>query len=165
MDETYVINQDLTFNEFFSSSLLIISKSKAIKKLFIVSLLPFCIDLLISLLMFLSSGFKFEYSFIFLLAFPLLLGCFIILFLLFKSIFHLRNNQDVIYTFNHWGIEKKGDKFKILIPWRQVQKYYETNSFFLFFSNEDIPIIQKKMFKDSNELNNFKNFINAKHSN
>ena len=70
---------------------------------------------------------------------------------------HLKN---VTYKFTHWGMEKTGNGIEFTRPWRGFQKYIETKSFFLLYiADADAHFIQKRMFKNSEEIDEFRNFL------
>ncbi|MBS1934789.1 MAG: YcxB family protein [Bacteroidetes bacterium] len=63
------------------------------------------------------------------------------------------------YEFTHWGITRNGEKTEFSKPWRDVKKIKETKSFILFIFHNDFHVIQKRMLKNPDELNAFKEYI------
>jgi len=62
--------------------------------------------------------------------------------------------------FTHWGMEKTGEIINYSTPWSKFIKYKETKNYiFLYISDKESHVVQKRMFKESEELEHFKNFI------
>ena len=70
--------------------------------------------------------------------------------------------NNMTFQFTNWGLYKKSDTVDYSIPWRNIAKVKETKSFiYLYFSKDDAHVIQKKMFRHTDELQSFKSFMNA----
>ena len=68
--------------------------------------------------------------------------------------------KDVTYEFTYWGVIKKGKRFEQSFQWKDFLSLRETKSFILLYlTQNDALIIQKKMFANTGELENFKNFL------
>ena len=64
------------------------------------------------------------------------------------------------YTFNHWGMEKKGNEFEFTRSWNWLLKYKVTKKFILIYTSQfNAEIIQKRMFNNNAELEDFILFI------
>lgn len=88
------------------------------------------------------------------------------IFCLFSIITYYGNIQkfkNAFYSITHWGITKEVGNNEYPIPWRDATKYKETDLYFIIYmaANNFIPI-QKNMFANEHELNNFRQFINDK---
>jgi len=69
------------------------------------------------------------------------------------------NFKNIIYEFTHWGMFKKGKGIEYSRSWRDFIKLKETKSFiFLYTTENDAHVIQKRMFRDTDEMENFKKF-------
>ena len=91
----------------------------------------------------------------------MILLCFLVCVLLFIA--KRKYFKDVTYTFTHWGTEKKGSGFEFTSSWSKFLYYKETKRFILLYiSKTDSLILQKKMFKDDAELEDFKLFISER---
>jgi hypothetical protein len=66
----------------------------------------------------------------------------------------------MIYNFTHWGLVKSGNGLEFSRPWREFLKVKETKSFFLLYiSKNDAHVIQKRMFRNREEIKDFNFFL------
>jgi YcxB-like protein len=67
--------------------------------------------------------------------------------------------KNITFEFNHWGMIKNTRDNEYSTPWRGFIKFRETKRFFLLYVTEnDAHIIQKRMFSDPGERENFRKF-------
>jgi len=70
--------------------------------------------------------------------------------------------SNMTYQFTHWGMYKRSDTVDYSIPWRSIVKVKDTKSFiYLYSSNDMAHVIQKKKFRNNDELQSFKNIMSA----
>jgi len=70
--------------------------------------------------------------------------------------------KNVRFQFNHWGVVKTSDRFEISKPWREFTQYAESKSFFiLFISASGGHIIAKRAFHSDEEMEQFRNLLQA----
>lgn len=68
--------------------------------------------------------------------------------------------KNVTYHFNHWGMVKTGNGINIDRPWKGFCKFQESkNYFFLYITQNDAHVIQKKMLKSKEEIEDFRQLI------
>jgi hypothetical protein len=164
--EEFIIPQKLSLWDYYRVSIYVTVRSKRISWLFYVlpavGILNLCINLLASTkkdsplwVMVLQSLLPILVFLVFLFGVSLII-C-IIIKLLKPGIF-----KNMTYQFTHWGLYTKSDLVDDSVPWRNLVKVKETKSFiFLYFSKEAAHVIQKKMFRHVDELEHFRNFMNA----
>ncbi len=162
MRDSYSIKQNLTFKEYYKSTVYYFITGKKFKGILILLLSFGFISMFIGFLMTpeQSSLVQISTSFI-----PIIFLSLLFLFALFVNCVIAYNSKpylfkNITYDFTHWGITKTGEKTDFAKPWRDVIRLKESKSFFLIYSNDiDAIVIQKRMFEDFDEINNFKNFI------
>jgi hypothetical protein len=91
----------------------------------------------------------------------------VIIFIIVNCLFIYKSKpylfQNVSYDFTHWGVVRHGEKTEFSKPWRDISKIKETSAFFLLYiGRTDFHIIQKRMFENMDELNDFKLFLKEK---
>ena len=80
----------------------------------------------------------------------------------FIFIFYPNAVKNITYTFTHWGMEKTGAK-ECTRQWSKFLKYHESKNFiFLYIDENNAHVIQKRMFNNSDELENFIFFAKEK---
>ena len=155
MLNSFTIKQDLTLKDFFSSTVYYYLSGRLLKRFF----------LFLTLLMLLSTFVGPSTTFletlitifvpIIILLLMVITGTFFICVFIYNSKPYLFKN--VSYNFTHWGIVRHGERTEFSKPWREISKFKETKSFFLLYIQKtDFHIIQKRMFNDANELNDFR---------
>ena len=83
-----------------------------------------------------------------------LLSCLFI----YKSKSYLFKN--VSYDFTHWGVVRHGERTDFSKPWRDITKFKETKAFFVLYTGKsDFHIVQKRMLKDLDSLNDFRKLL------
>jgi len=163
MTEIFTLKQELTWREFISAIFNILFNLKATKQILLV-LLGFC--LVNSTLNLTAPGKETRWYFIILAscALPLFFFTFFtVAITLVASLFMIARPQlykNNTLRFTHWGMEKTGKGFEVTLPWSKFIKFRETNNFILLYTTEkDAEVIQKRMFRDASQLDEFKNFI------
>jgi hypothetical protein len=77
---------------------------------------------------------------------------------IYKRKRYLFNN--VSYDFTHWGVVRNGAKTEFSKPWREITRFKETKAFFLLYAGSiDVHIFQKRMFANTEELNDFRQLL------
>ncbi len=164
MQSSFSIKYHLTLLEFYYSSIYSAIRNKRLKKFYY--LIP-GILVLSGLLNFFLDTKKSSYSIglIVQFLFPILLFLiflFVGIFILCLIVQLIKPNyfKNINYEFTHWGMFKKGIGFEYSSPWSKILKMKETKSFFLLYVSEnDAHIVQKRMFKNEEEINNFKSLV------
>lgn len=162
MKDSFTIDQHITLKEFINFTLYSYVHSRRIKSFFLLILLLDLVALVFGLLTGLTN-FNSEVVFNMLtplILLPVLLVIFAVLvsLLIYTSRPYLFKN--VSYDFTHWGIIRNGEKTEFSKPWREITRYKETKSYFIFYiGNADVHFVQKKMFNDANELADFAFFL------
>lgn len=167
MSQTYIINQKFTFLEFLSITYFQVSRMKLIKRLFLFSAIAGLANALLNafgvphknliwyvfIVQFLSLP-------VFLILFLVVAGTLItILLMLLKP----RLFTKTTLTFTHWGMEKKGEIINYSAPWSKFMKFTETKkNLFLYISDNEAHVVQKRMFEDNTQLENFKAFLSER---
>jgi hypothetical protein len=162
MRDSFTVRQDLTFSDFFSSMMYYYFSGKLLKRifLFIAGVIVFSMLLGIATT---SNGIDLltlMSSFLPLLIVVLIViaGVFFICLNIYKSKPYLF--QNVSYDFTHWGVVRRGENTEFSKPWRDITKFKETKAFILLYvGNSDVHIIQKKMFANGSELNDFRQLL------
>ena len=152
MENTIIINQQLTFKEFVSSTLYFYLTGSLLKRFFAIL---FAI-LLVSLLLGLGTTDKgLDTTMIIGTVAPvifLLAAATAFVFLSCLYIFKSKPSifKNVSYEFTHWGIIRHADKLEFSRPWRDITDMKETKAFFLLYVGKtDFHIIQKRLIGDS----------------
>ncbi|PWU04292.1 MAG: hypothetical protein C5B52_01660 [Bacteroidetes bacterium] len=160
MDSTFTIKQNWKLREFINATIYLLPGMKMIRFIFVVTFIASAASSLLGIpspdniktnwpLVILKC---FSGPFFLSIGFLILLVLISILLKLFKPN-HFRN---VVYTFNPWGMKKSGKGFQYDTPWSKFIRSRESTHFiFLFISQNDAHVIQKKAFKDKSELNDF----------
>jgi hypothetical protein len=165
--ETFTVSEKLTLREYLAANLFVAARMKMIRKIilfgFIIGLLNASLDLTSPAnnnenLLFIILKFLFVPLFLFLFfSIGIILLC--VLIYKFKPLVF----QGASYRFNHWGMEKSGDTLNLSAPWSQFKKHQENSAFlFLYTTETNAYIIQKRMFCNVDELDAFKAFIRDK---
>jgi len=167
MTDSFLIKQQFTLLEYLSASFYLMARLKIIKRLFLIcsifSLLSGILDFTLSeqnTMSLLFAILKAFYLPVFLiLFFGIGMTIFsIVLYKLKPKVF-----KGTEYKFNHWGMEKTGSDIDTPVSWSKIIKYNESSKFiFLFLNNNHAHIVQKRMFDNSIDLENFKDFIETR---
>lgn len=164
LSDTFTVKLEMNIFEFCSAMYFQMSKMKMIKRLFLLSLIIGILNGLLDaagpgthVLLWYQILLKVLFPPVFILLFFVVFGTLgAILLLLLKS--NLFNN--VTYYFTHWGMEKDGKGFSITMQWSKFLKFTESTHFiFLYISENDAHIVQKRMFNNKAELERFRQFI------
>ena len=155
----------MTLRELVQASLYIGLKSKIIKRffLFFIPLAALCI-----VLGFVTTKdlFYWQAALQVLIPFVVMAAIFFIFILVVNALVLLikpDNFRNVVYQFTHWGMTRSAKGFDFSRPWRDFTKFKETPSFFfLYISANDAHIIQKRMFGNEIELEEFRDLIKDK---
>jgi hypothetical protein len=168
MDDNFTVKQEMKIIEFLGAVYFQTPRMKVIKRFFLLILF---VGLLLALLdiirLFLGDTLPWYQIIIDFLEIPLFIVLFLFVFMTLGAILlrMLRPNhfKNVTYHFTHWGMEKIGKGIDFTRPWNKFLKYHESSHFiFLFISENDAHIIQKRMFADEEELESFKKFISGR---
>jgi len=164
MKETYTIKQSFKFLEYMRVAFFIAFKMKIIRRVFvIIGTLSFLSTILNLFFLNTDKGFVaiilqsliFPIGAIFLF-FSILIT--VVLFFIFKYKPHVF--QGYHYIYNHWGLEKQANGINTSVPWSFFLSIKETKRFFFFFIKQnEVVVVQKRMFADQNELDGFRNFV------
>ena len=164
MSQTFKVQQNITYSELLSASYYQISRMKIIRRFVLFPTLFNSIILVILTILSFSNGINW-YQLIFqLISIPFFFIAFVFgLTTLGMTILKLTQPfryQDNTYSFTHWGMEKTGNGVEFTRPWRNFLKFRESNNFiYLYISENDAHIIQKRMFNDKYEEECFKQFV------
>jgi YcxB-like protein len=162
--DEFNILQKLNLWDFYRTSLYVTLKSKRLSWLYYLVTGVGVLNLAMNLTMSPKPNSKFWMLIVqsLLPLFVLLLFIFIGTFIICVLIKLLKPGifNNMTYQFTNWGLYKKSDTVDYSIPWRNIVKVRETKSFiYLYFSKDDAHVIQKKMFRHSDELQSFKSFM------
>ena len=159
MHDFFKIRQDLTFGEFLSSTLYYCFSGRLLKRvlLFLIGL-----TLISMFLGFATTSKSIDLATVLgsfvpiaILLLIVVIFAFLICLYIYKSKPYLFDN--VSYNFTHWGVVRHGERTEFSKPWREISKIKETKAFFLLYvGNTDFHIIQKRMFTNLDELNDFR---------
>lgn len=157
--ETFTIKQEVSLLEFIYMLLTSLSRLKMIQTIFIFTILAGVISNLNNIL-----SYK---GFVHFLYYPIALSVFFIFFIVIFATYLMNlkpyNYKNVIYYFNDSGMLKRGNGFEISRAWTGFIKYTLTKNYILLYISEnDAHIIQKRMFENSIDLENFIKLLNSK---
>ena len=160
MKDTFTIKQTLKLSEFSYFVLYMVLRKRMVRG---ILLFVFIVNLIGIFLNFLPRMKYSSHSIITQIVFiPIPLLIIIILSFLVSGLLFISKPglfKNVTYTFNHWGMEKRGNDFEFSRPWNKFLKYKETkNLILLYITESDAHVIQKKVFSNS-ELVYFLLFI------
>jgi hypothetical protein len=85
-------------------------------------------------------------------------------FLLFACFYFYRTKpylfKNVTLEFTHWGMVRSGEMVSFSKPWREIAKFKETRDFFFLYTGGiDVQFVQKRMFRDLFETEQFKDML------
>ena len=159
MTKTFIIKQDMNYFEFLSAMFYQVSTMKLVRRLFLFSFIISLGSLLLDLT---TSSYNRDWNHIIFdsLLYPLFFLFFFLFIVLVGAgvliITRPNHFKNVTYTFTHWGMEKVGKDIEFSRPWSKFLKFKESKHFiFLFITNNDAHIIQKRMFKSNDEVQSF----------
>lgn len=164
MTETFTVKQEIKFSEFLNVIFFQASKMKLIRRLFLISFVVSFASVVLDLVT-TSEQTRNWYQLIFsFLVYPVFLFLFLSVAMILAAILLiiLRPNhfKNVTYLFTHWGMEKTGKGIEFSRPWRKFLKVRESRHFiFLYISENDAHVIQKRMFSSKEEIEEFKQLI------
>ncbi|RXK58157.1 YcxB family protein [Lacibacter luteus] len=165
MQDTFLLNFDISYREYAGSLLRYLLKSKYLKLFLVFMLILSVVSLLLGFVT--STEANLIVSLISSLA-PIVILLFFapFLFLVFTAIIYFSNSpifKPVNIEFNHWGVNRLSDRINLSKPWREIVKAEETKTaFHIYVSKNDFIIIPKRAFKDEIEMNNFGYFLSTK---
>ena len=162
MHDLFTIRQDLTFNEFLSSTLYYCFSGRLFKR-FMLFLLG--LTLLSSFLEYATTSrevqlgtFIYNFAPIFMIVPIVVVFSFFMCLYIYKRKPYLFNN--VSYDFTLWGVVRHGEKTEFSKPWCDITKYKETKAFFLLYiGDRDFHIVQKRMLESSVRLDAFRQLL------
>ena len=164
MTETFSIKQHMSFLELSKTTFLLSIYGRSFRILYFVFFIPPFIFAVTGFMAELEySGFHLRSIFSWGEGVLISLVIYMLL-LLLPTIYiwfaHPVRFKNVTYTFTHWGMTKTGSGYEYTRPWRGFLKYKETSTFILLFiSDNDAHFLQKKMFANKDELNNFRKML------
>ena len=164
MPETLIVKQDMKPLEFLNAVYFQVSRMKIIKRLFFLALILGVLNSLLDIFSPLNHDLIwYKIIFDFLIA-PVFIILFFFVFITLGAILLmlLRRNHftNVTYHFTHWGMEKIGKGIEFTRPWNKFLKFRETAHFiFLYITPNDAHIIQKRMFLNNEEIEDFRKLI------
>ena len=163
MQDTYIISQEFTFLEYLGILYDQLLRMKIVKRLFIFAIIVGLLNAILNtlpiagkIIWYVAIG-QFLLLPFFLIMFFIIVGALItfLLMILKPKLF-----TKIKITFTHWGMEKKGDTINYSSPWSKFIKYKETKKyFFLYISDKEPHLVQKRMFESKTQLENFRIFI------
>ncbi len=162
MQNSFRINQDLTFQEFLSGTLYFCLSSKPFKTFFSLIIAFNVLTVLVQLA---ANPNSLSSDLFFTQVIPVLAILLFLLLLVFVfCIFTYKSKSDIFknvtYEFTHWGIIRNAVQYQFSKPWRDLTKFKESKAFFvLYFSDTDFHLIQKKMFDDKKEVDRFRTML------
>jgi hypothetical protein len=165
MNDNFIIEQNFTFSEYLRITLYTTFRYPAIRKMIMFAVVVGLIEGILNVvsnpkrsvieLVGLSVG-----PVIFILLFIVTIGA-LISFIIFKKKADLINGLQ--FRYNHYGAEKIRKGMSFSEPWRNFLKMTETkNFFFLFLDKNRVQALQKRMFRDEDQLNDFRSFVKEK---
>ena len=159
MDNSFTIKQNLTFGEFLSATLYYYLSRKLLWRFFLLLIILGLLSILLGQIT--TSKALTAVDFIPVVAPLVILFLIAICFYIYKGKPYLFHN--VSYDFTHWGVVRHGEKTDFSKPWRNISKIKETKAFFfIYVGKSDFHIIQKRMFANMNELNDFRSLLKEK---
>lgn len=165
MDDNFTVKQEMKIIEFLGAVYFQTPRMKIIKRFFILMLFVGLILVLLDVIrLFLGDTLPWYQIIIDFIEIPLFIIVFLFVFMTLGAILLrvLRRNhfKNVTYHFTHWGMEKIGKGINFATPWNKFLKFHESAHFiFLFISENDAHIIQKRMFVNHEELQRFRKLI------
>jgi hypothetical protein len=71
--------------------------------------------------------------------------------------------KNITYQYTNWGVERLGEGLAFSAQWNKFIKLVETKQFLFVYLNEsNAHVIQKRMFKDQEEMDELRQFIAQK---
>ena len=166
MQETYKINQEFTFLDFLNISYYQAFRMKIFKRIFIFLIVVGLLNAILNSVLIPKKiiWYMVVWQFLFL---PLFLFMFIIIVGALITIIVMKLKPKLFtkttLTFTHWGMEKTGEIINYSAPWSKFFKYKETKKYlFLYITDKESHGVQKRMFADNTQLENFKQFISER---
>lgn len=162
MQSSLRINQDLTFQEFFSGTLYFCFSSKLVKRAAILILAGNVLSIFVELA---ANPNSLSSDSLFTQVIPIIAMLLLLVLLVFVfSIFTYTNKSDIFknvtYDFTHWGIIRNAVQSQFSKPWRDLTEVKESKEFFiLYFSNTDYHLIQKRMIGDKKEVGRLRTLL------
>ena len=163
MESSLKIDQDLSFTEYLRSALYYFNNKKLIIFLAIIYIFPLLPDILA---LFTIPKFRFNYISLYLSLVPIVLLLITALIVIFIACFYFyyakpQYFKNISYSITHWGIIRNSETSGFSKSWREIVKYKETkNSFLVYISARDFQVIQKRKFKNSEDISNFRDLLN-----
>lgn len=164
MDKIFEVKQEMKLVEFLNAAYFQTSRMKLMRRLFLFSIIVSIFSALLdfsSTLRSVITWYRFIFNFLF---YPLFLLAFFFVLITIGAVLLMTlrpdHFKDVTYYFTHWGMEKIGKGIEFTRPWSKFLRFRESSHFiFLYITENDAHIIQKRMFKSNQDLQNFKQFI------
>lgn len=167
MRDTYTINTDLTWKQYFGLVLYTLARTKAVRVIFSFVTCIALLDAVLTIAAPGKNGVNWPQTLAPILLAPLAIAVFFSGFALLSAWYISAYKAHLIrgftYTFTHWGMERRGLVTEASIPWRNFTRIKETRNFFLLYvyetKVETFEIIQKEKFPTEAEQAEFKEFI------
>lgn len=167
MRENYTLQQGLTFAEYLLATIYVSLRMKIVKRIFFFGIAIGILNGLLNTFLIVKPVTHWYQPVIQFTLVPLFMICFFttVITVVCAIIYNRmrKHFKGIIFYFNHWGIEKKGDGVDFSTPWKKALKMKENNKFiFLYIGENDAYIFQKRMFNDTIELEKFKDSLASK---
>ena len=164
MIDTFQIRQDLGYLELLNAVTFQLLKTKMIRRfliyVFTISALSAFLGLITTSPQNESPVNYYLKMFAPLLTAPILFLVFTTLIVLILKLFRPNDFHNVSLYFNNSGVQKKGKGIDLITPWKKIIRTEESKNFiFLFVSDLDAHIIQKRFFENYSDLESFREFM------
>lgn len=159
MQNTFTIQQNVSFAELFRAALYILLTSPFFKRLVLTIVVLMLFSIITGVL---TTNNNFTWLTLLQHLAP------VIILILFFCVFMFlgclvlykikpQNFKGIVYEFNHWGMTKMVNGKEYTRPWRSFSHMRETKNFFLLYiSKMDAHFIQKRLFENDEEIENFR---------
>jgi YcxB-like protein len=166
MAGTFIIDQELNLWESLSHANYMIFKMKIVRKIILFSIIAGLWSILSDFFGPVKHLIPWYISAIKIVALPIFTCLFVSFFIsLFVIIERKRKPSSVkkaTYRFTAWGMEKTSVLGVFTRPWNQFLKFRESRHFLILYITEnDGHVIQKRMFKNESEFEEFKQLVAA----
>ena len=164
MKETFVVAQDMTLLELLNAVYGLMIRVKLMKTIFLFAVIIGIWNGIMALILPAGPSIQWGDVFIRLFSAPLFdilfFGGLISLAMICIRMLNPNFYSHVTYRFTRWGMEKSMKDTDVTRPWNKFLKIRETKHFFyLFISDNDAQIVQKRMFGSKEEAEQFRQFV------
>ncbi|WP_276485294.1 YcxB family protein [Paraflavitalea pollutisoli] len=162
MPPTFTIDQDLTLKEYLLAVLFLIRKSKRVKRFALYAIIAV---ILVQVLVQTGMPKPFDLTWVLIGVFPVfvMLLFYLVALLLLMTLLYVAKPglfRQATYELTHWGVTRHSDRNGFAKPWREVQRYKESEHFFILFTNSfEFQIIQKNRVSIPFEIDDLRNML------